>query len=124
MMSPDYISRLLIKSAASDEGTSEPQTAAVDMTEASASDTADHASLQAGTDSTVMSREVVIVCCDNSGVVGRFGFDKLFNHELLMLEHMSLESGVFSSPVAFDGCIVVGCRDDHLYCLSPSTVKF
>ena len=29
----------------------------------------------------------------------------------------ALGGEVFSSPVCVDGCIVVGCRDDHVYCI-------
>ncbi|BDA41299.1 probable enterobactin synthase component F at N-terminal half [Coccomyxa sp. Obi] len=123
MISSDYISRLLVSSAAPEESTLEPQRASVEVGKASTPEKAEHASMQACMNSAGVGKEVMIACCDNSGVVGRFGFDKVFSHELLMLEHMSLGSEVFSSPVAFDGCIMVGCRDDHLYCLTSGTVK-
>ena len=31
---------------------------------------------------------------------------------------------IFSSPVVVDNCIVVGCRDDHVYCVEVGTVKY
>lgn len=116
MISSDYISRLLIFSN-TEERTLELQRASVELKSPSVPENAEHASLPTCMSNTVLGKEVSIVCCDNSGVVGHFEFDKMFTQELLMLERIQLGSELFSSPVAFDGCLVVGCRDDHLYCL-------
>ena len=34
-----------------------------------------------------------------------------------VLQKLRLPGQVFSSPVCVDGCIVIGCRDNYVYCL-------
>lgn len=39
----------------------------------------------------------------------------------LVLTKMQLPNEVFSSPVCVDNCIVLGCRDDYVYCIEVAT---
>lgn len=57
------------------------------------------------------------VCvCSTAGSV--YMLDAVCGHILGSLE---LPGNIFSSPVVVDSCILVGCRDDHVYCIEIET---
>ena len=57
-----------------------------------------------------------VVSCSNDGVVSVLEVDPLMEVVKLRAE-VALPAHVFSSPVLLGSMLVVGCRDDHLYCL-------
>lgn len=53
------------------------------------------------------------VCvCSTAGSV--YMLDAVCGH---ILGSFELPGNIFSSPVVVDSCILVGCRDDHVYCI-------
>ena len=40
-----------------------------------------------------------------------------------VLGKLTLPWDVYSSPVVFEDCIVVGCRDDSVYCFKTTTIR-
>ncbi len=58
-----------------------------------------------------------LACCANSGTVAWLKTGQAESPQNGIVHCTTLGGDVFSSPVAFDGHIVVGCRDNHLYCL-------
>ena len=57
-----------------------------------------------------------VVSCSNDGVVSVLEADPFMETVKLRAE-VVLPAHVFSSPVLLGSMLVVGCRDDHLYCL-------
>lgn len=58
----------------------------------------------------------IVICCDTSGYLNVL---ELSSGRLLA--HTRLDGEVFSSPVVANQSIVVGCRDDYLYCFKLSS---
>ena len=64
----------------------------------------------------------MFACCANLGTVAWLQMGATDAQVAEMLHSTKLDGDVFSSPVTFDGHVVVGCRDNHLYCLAPTGV--
>lgn len=64
----------------------------------------------------------MFACCANLGTVAWLQMGATDAQVAEMLHSTHLDGDVFSSPVTFDGRVVVGCRDNHLYCLAPAGV--
>ena len=87
--------------------------------------------------SEAMTSQVSICSCSNDGVVALLdcrlshnkgvAMDVDRRHKALLKCEAKLPADTFSSPVMLGNSVVLGCRDDNLYCLEwiqDNSVKF